>query len=64
MNTIFHNGQLNWAVVAALVYVTVLLFATDYTWRTSRLGGKLVFLSAGVLAVVGTGLILALGLRG
>jgi hypothetical protein len=64
MSGLFLDGQLNWALVAALVYVTVLLLGADYAWRTSRLGGKLVFMSAGALAVAGTWLLLAPGWRG
>jgi hypothetical protein len=63
MSWLLHGDQLNWAAVAALVYVTLLLLGADYFWRTSRLGGKTVFLGAGVLAVTGTALIVAIGSR-
>lgn len=63
MSWLLHGDQLNWAAVAALVYVTVLLLGADYLWRTSRLGGKTVFLGMGVLAVIGAALIFTLGSR-
>jgi hypothetical protein len=63
MSWLLHGNQLNWAAVIALAYVTVLLLGADYLWRTSRLGGKTVFLGLGALAVIGTALILAIGSR-
>jgi hypothetical protein len=63
MNLLIQDNHLSWPLVAAMVYLTVLLLATDYTWRTSRLGGKAVFLGAGALGVLGCAMIFWLGAR-
>lgn len=63
MNLLIQGDQLSWGAVAALVYLTLLLLATDYTWRTSRVGGKAIFLGAGVLGLAGSAVLLWLGAR-
>lgn len=63
MSLLIQGDQLSWSAVAALVYLTLLLLATDYTWRTSRLGGKTIFLGAGALGLAGSAVLLWLGAR-
>lgn len=63
MNLLIQDNHLSWSAIAALVYLTALLPVTDYTWRTSRLGGKAVFLGAGALALAGCSLIFWIGGR-
>jgi hypothetical protein len=58
MDFLFYDGRLAWPAVAVVVYLTGLLLLCDYVWRTSKLGGKGLFLSAGVLASIGTAIIL------
>ncbi|WP_372657344.1 hypothetical protein [Hydrogenophaga sp.] len=60
MSLVFNDGHFAWAFVSVVVYLTALLLLCDYVWRSSRLGGKTVFLSTAVLGLFGSALILLL----
>ncbi len=57
MNEWIWGEPLPWAWVSIIVYWTLLLLGTDYVWRTSKWGGKTIFLIAAALGLLGTALI-------
>jgi len=54
---IWQGGQFAWPLVLTILYLALLLLATDYAWRVSRLGGRRIALLAGAAALLGTGLL-------
>ena len=50
---IWQDGHFSWAFVASVVYRVLVLLASDYVWRTTRLGGRNLALLAGLSAALG-----------
>ncbi len=61
MNFLFFEDRLSWLPVLSLIYLTLLLMATDFVWRTTNFGGRATFLGAIVLGFAGCALIFFLG---
>jgi hypothetical protein len=50
---IWQDGQFSWAFVISVVYLVSVLLASDYVWRTTRLGGRKLAMLAGLFAALG-----------
>jgi hypothetical protein len=53
MSGIWIDGQFSWRFIAAIVFIVLVLLTSDYAWRVSRLGGKLVGSVAAGTAMIG-----------
>lgn len=57
MSLVWQDGQFAWPFVWSVAWLVVLLLASDYLWRVSRLGGRRLAVLAGLGALAGVVLI-------